>query len=527
MTVAHREDPLASLGWTVLDWMYNGLPNPSDETKPLILTDEQASFVLDFYSLDARRRDFAYRRAIIEMAKGWGKSPLVAAIALAELAGPVCLDGLDAGGQPVGVPWGYGGRPDPLVQLAAVSEDQTDNTYGALYAMLTARKGAIAEALGIDDGRSRLYLRGRPGKLEPVTSSAGSREGQRLTFAVLDETHLWWLRNGGIKLASTLRRNLAKMNGRSIETTNAPLLGEKSVAERSGNVASRSAGILWMHRQPKETPQPDWTDARMLAALREAYGDASWINLRRILADIRDPDTAWDDALRFFFNVRTVGTGAAVDPRRWDALAHPRNADGELRYPDGDPPAGTRIGLGFDGSITTDTTSLRGCTADGYGFTLGFWQRPPGVEDWSVPRDEVQRAVHGAFTRYDVGLMIADPPKWWDEIKGWAETYPDRVKALDTNSARRFAPAVDRWLTALREGTYTHDGDPVAAEHVKAAHLRRVRLADAADDSRTMYIMVKGEDGRKIDVAVADVLAGWAASTMPAAEPKSDGPNLW
>jgi hypothetical protein len=50
------------------------------------------------------------------------------------------------------------------VQIAAVSEDQTDNTYAALFEMLTANDGRASRELGIDQGRTRLYLKGRPGR---------------------------------------------------------------------------------------------------------------------------------------------------------------------------------------------------------------------------------------------------------------------------------------------------------------------------------------------------------------------------
>jgi hypothetical protein len=42
-----------------------------------------------------------------------------------------------------------------------------------------------------------------------------------------------------------------------------------------------------------------------------------------------------------------------------------------------------------------------------------------------------------------------------------------------------------------------------------------VRITDDADDGRTHYVLVKGEDGKRIDAAVADVLAFQAAMTMP------------
>ena len=489
-----------SLGWGVLRHAWQHLPSPSDPAERLVLTDEQAEIVLRWYAVD-EDGDFLYRRGELEMAKGWGKSPLAAVIGIEELVGPVVFDHWGPDGQPVGRPW-----DNPWVQIAAVSEDQTDNTYAAIHEMLSANDGRAAKALGIDNGRTRLYLVGRPGRLEPVTAAAGSREGQRLTFAVLDETHLWTRRNGGVKLAGTLRRNAAKMGGRTLETTNAPLLGEKSVAEQSG----MDPGVMHYARRPPVEPDPGWDDERMAEALRQVYGDAVWVDPRRIVREIRDPATGWDDALRFYFNWRTAGSGRAVDPRRWEELARP----------DGIPPAGTRVGLGFDGSISRDATVLRGCTTEGYSFDLGIWFPKPGQTDYTVPRTEVGDKVAWAFDYFDVGLLLADPPRWWTEIEGWQARWGERVMPLDTNQPRRFAPAVDRWLTAIREGTHTHDGDALTAEHVRAAHLRKVRLADDEADGRTRYVLIKGDDRGRIDAAVADVLAHEAAMTMPEPEVK-------
>jgi hypothetical protein len=54
----------------------------------------------------------------------------------------------------------------------------------------------------------------------------------------------------------------------------------------------------------------------------------------------------------------------------------------------------------------------------------------------------------------------------------------------------------------------------LTTRHVAAAHLKKVKATADEDDFRTLYVIVKGEDGRKIDAAVADVLAFEAASTM-------------
>lgn len=510
--------PFPTLGWQVLQHMYDHLPSPADPSRPLILTDEQATIVLRWYEVDPVTGEFVNRRGRLEMAKGWGKSPLLAAIAIEEFAGPTAFGGWDDDGEPIGVL-----RYWPVVEVAAVSEDQTDNTWSALYFMLDANEQRAAKALGIDIGLTRMYLTGgRPGTMRPVTAKYASREGARLTFAVLDETHLWFSSNGGTKLAATLRRNAAKMDGRTFETTNAPVLGMKSVAEESGE--GEVAGVLHVRSQPSQEPRPDMAPELLRDLLHEVYGDSHWAPIGRILAEIADPATTWDDVLRFYFNVRSAGKTRAVDPRAWDALGPPTV---EVR----DVPAGAYVALGFDGSLSEDSTVLRACLPDGYSFSLPGWSwvRPRGDaaaawaaqhpgQAWRVPDAEVDAAVREAFARFRVGLMRCDAAFWRDYITSWQRLYGDEVVVpLDTNSARVMAPAFDRWRTAVKRGDHTHDGDAVVSEHVKAMHAAPAKRGAPDEDGRVPVVPVKGDEGRKIDGGLADILAYEAAMTMPPA----------
>ena len=523
---AQHPDDFPTLGWGVLDWWADFLPSPRDPAEPFMLTDSQARGVLEWYRLEPLRGRRVYRRGYSRRSKGRGKSPIEAGKAVAEFAGPVRFAGWDADGQPVGAPWGGPGDPLPWVQVAAVSEDQTDNTWSVVHYFLTENDGAAADALRVDPGLTRCFLRDKPGaKLEPVTASAGSREGQPVTYAVLDETHLWTPRNGGVKLAKTIRRNVAKMNGSSFETTNSFIPGEGSVAE--GSHRSVLAGTAGVYVDDVEAPREidgvpvtiDAADDVLRAALAVAYGDAWWVDLDRLVAEIRDSESKWSDSERFFFNWNTKAGGLAVDPEQWWKLATPDRTIG----------AGERVGLGFDGSISNDTTGLVGCTADGFLWVSGCWERPRfddgrPVKDWTVPRTEVGAVVRGAFGEFMVGRMFGDPPKWATELETWAAEFRlqgrtdeerERVLAFDTNQRSRFARAVDRFLSAVRSGAITHSGDERLSAHVLAAALEKVRSAADEADGRTMYVLVKPEDGRKIDLAVAAVLAYEAAMTMP------------
>src|SRR5690606_2902526 len=95
----------------------------------------------------------------------------------------------------------------PWLQLAAVSEDQTRNAWAPLLEML--REGPVLDAYrGVEPLDTFVNL--PSGRIEFVTSSAPSREGNRPIWCVLDQTEEWRPSNGGVRLAATLRRNLGK-----------------------------------------------------------------------------------------------------------------------------------------------------------------------------------------------------------------------------------------------------------------------------------------------------------------------------
>lgn len=480
---------MTSRGFEVLEWSHRWLPSPADPRLPLVLSDEQARFVIDFYEVDAAGV-YVYRRAALEAAKGWGKSPLGAVLALAEFAGPVA-------------------PPVPWVQLAACSEDQAiSNTYSLLWAMLSESDGRAARDLGIDLGRGRLYLKANPGaKLEAVSSAWGAREGQRVTFALLDETQRFLKSNGGHRLARVLRRNAAKVDGRTLELANAPEIGEGSIAEMTeAEYEAGAPGILFVANRPTVEPTPEMTDEQLGELLRGVYAGAPWVDLGRLLREVRDPGAPWPETLRFFFNLPSSGVLAAVDPVVWRSRAVTR----ELR-PD------ETIALGFDGSHSKDGTALCGCTRDGHLFPILILERPTGAgAEWRIDRKQVHRALEYVFATYNVGLLFADPWQWQSELDTWSERWPDRIVEFQTNQTRKMAPTVDRFRSAATEGHLTHDGDATLTRHVLNA---RLRPAGNDVDGRGLWTLEKAGPGRLIDGCIAAVLALEAAAQLPADEP--------
>lgn len=508
-----------TLGWLALDWLSEYLAAPDrPDFEPLTLTREQAQFVLNFYALDPGTGRRRVRRAVYSRPKGSGKSPLLAALACVEALGPVVPDGWDADGRPVGRPWAD--LRTPWVQLAAVSEDQTRNAWAPLLEML--REGqAVDEYPGLEPLETFVNL--PKGRIEFVTSAATSREGNRPVFCVLDQTEEWKPSNGGVKLAATLRRNLGKTSGSSIESPNAYEPGAGSVAESSAEYATRiregrakDEGLLYDHREAP--PETDMADRASLAAgLAYAYGDSAvdaggWVDLERIAAEVWDPATDPQDARRFYLNQITHATDSWLSQPEWAGCTAAEKVVGD----------GEMITLGFDGSRArakgvTDATALIGCrVGDGHLFELEVWEQPdgPAGEGWQVPATEVDAAVRMAFDRWTVVGFFADPAKWEGWVSQWEARYHQRLKVkagqqhpiewwMTGGRSGLTVRALEQFHSAVVDGELTHDGSFALTRHILNARRRVSR-------SGIQIHKEHPDSPRKIDAAVAAVLA-WQA----------------
>jgi hypothetical protein len=296
-----------SLGPGIWLWICEHLEIPEGPAvgEPFRLTDDQTEVLYRWYEIDEDGQ-FVYRRGAWQAAQGTGKSPLLAAVCLAELCGPVRFGGWKDG-EPFGIEPAHA-----LVQCAASSEQQSLNTYRLAQVMATDSD------LELDAGVTRIDRCDGRGTLMPVTASAGSRHGARPSLVVLDETHLWSSLNRGHWLADTLRRNASKVGGRTFESTNAFRVGEDSVAERTYDAADGD-GILYITRSVPRVE--DMHDAEAVReALQIAYGDAAtdrggWVDLDRLVAEITDLGSDEDSMRRYFLNESTSGGPHAVRHR--------------------------------------------------------------------------------------------------------------------------------------------------------------------------------------------------------------------
>jgi hypothetical protein len=501
--------PEHTLGWEVLRWCtaYIRQPDGPEAGGPWRFTAEQVRFVLWYYAIDGDGR-WLYTRAVLRRPKGWGKSPFVAALALAELCGPVRFAGWDRDGTPVVVPCNAA-----WVQLAGVSEKQTTNTMSMVLAMCA--ESSIVDEYGLDLGLTRIYTAGG-GRLEPITASAPTAEGARPTFVVEDETHHWTESNNGTDLDRVCRRNVGKIpggTGRVLETTNAHAAGQESVAEKSyeaflamADGRARQAKLLYDSREAHaDVDLADEDD--LMAGIGEAYGDSIWVDKERVRDEIWDPSTPPEDSRRFYLDQVASAVDAWVAEYEWAGAL-----DIERVVTDREA-----ITLGFDGSRArsrgvTDATALIGCcVSDGHLFELGVWEQPVNGRDWQVPVTDVDAAVRSAFQRFHVVGFFADPAKWESYIAAWEASYGTKLPVKATQShpiqwwmtggrSLQTVRALEQFRSAVIDRDLTHDGASALTRHVLNARNNPTRSG--------MQISKEHPDSpRKIDAAVAAVLA--------------------
>lgn len=523
--------PERTLGWQVMGWCAEYLKHPDGPNagQPWTFTDEQARFIAWWFAVDEDGR-FLYRNGVLRRMKGWGKDPIASVLCAIEFVGPARFGGW-VDGNPVGVP-----VAKSWVQIAAVAQMQTRNTTLWFPGLFNDR--AIAE-YGIDLGKEIIYGVGGS-QIQAVTSAHRTLEGNQTTFAIANESEHWVPSAGGHDLIDVLKRNVAKMGGRILAICNAHSPGEDSVGEQDYEAylkiesgAYRSSGLLYDSIEaPPETdlsadedgPCGVITDdvlcegtlrrdgervrcdvcGRECVTLRDgliaARGDSLWIDVDRLVEEIRDPRTPVEISRRFYLNQLHAGADAWVAPHLWNALARP----------DYRPEPGAMVCLGMDGSKSDDHTALVAIEVETqHLFTLGLWD--PSEYGGEIPRGQVDAAVAQAFEAWDVVGFYCDVHPFETQIDTWAETYGDQLCATATarhpigwdmgrSRQQQATRAVETFYDAIIEREITHEGDPAVSQYVFNARMR-------LNNYGTTFGKESRSSTRKVDWLAAAILA--------------------
>jgi hypothetical protein len=508
--------PEHSLGDQVVNWMYQYVVQPSGPRagQNFLVTDEQYRFLLWWYAIDSHSGRFLYRNGLLRRLKGWGKDPLAAAMSLAELCGPVQFSHWDANGNPVGKT-----KPSAWVQIAAVSQDQTRNTF-TLFPAMASKK--MREEYGLEIHKTIIYSK-VGGMIEAVTSSPLSLEGKRPTFVIMNEVQWWVEANSGHDMENVISGNVTKgAYGvcRALSICNAHRPGEESVAERYWDAwqsvqAGEAVDNFFLYdaiEAPADTPVGELADLvefpqryeaayrRLWDGLVAAKGDADWLDTQTIIDSILDVKNDITESRRKFLNQINAVEDAWISPREWDRC-----------YVPGIRPLtpGDQITLGFDGSKSQDWTALVACRVeDAAIFPVKIWD--PEKYGGEVPREDVNGTVEWAFGTYDVVAFRSDVREFEAYVDQWGAKFGRKLKVRATpkhpvgydmrSNIKNFTLDCERFQDAVVEQEVVHGGSPALKRHILNA-IRRpnnfgVSISKATKDSQ-----------RKIDAAVCAVLA--------------------
>lgn len=494
-----------SLGPAVIDWVEWRTDEPgllNDDGERWRFTDGQARFLILWYAYDERGR-FIYRRGAKRGAKGTGKDPFGAAMCNIEFLGPSQLFFDRHLGK-------YSGKRHtmPLVQIASNSEAQSKD----MLRVANSQWGREAVSFyGIDKGLTATTLKDSAARIEVLTASERSSEGDPATFIALNETHHMTKESGGHAVAAVARRNVGKskasLQARMVDFTNAHVQGVNSIGERtfqswqkqqSSQMKHLKKDILYDSIEYDPSLDPYVKEERELA-IKQAYSDAPWADFERLSDEIIDPELTAADAIRFYLNGLAVAEDAFIEPSNFTALT-----DRSKMFEPGD-----RIALFLDCSKSEDATALMGCRIDdGFNQTLGVWQRPRGPrgEGFLVDRDQVDHRVQEVFATYKVVWFGVDPSPakdnsteasyWKPLIDRWHVDLHRKLRVWATPGAKGHSVMYDMRLSTpgghernrkfseeteiIQElidvqgldGPFRHDGDPILVEHMNNARCR-------------------------------------------------------
>lgn len=513
-----------SLGYLAMWWIENHcvIPEGDDAGDPFVPTLDHRVWLANWYEVRSsakpgeRNVAFRFRTGQWMAAQKVGKSPGVAAETCFEFVGPALFDGFavegdfyscaDHGcpcggvyfyevGEPMGRPW-----PTPRIQLAAVVEDQVENTWGALIPMID--DGPLADVIPkTGEAFIRHPNRNRDSRVEIVTSKADGKLGARISSARCDETGLWTDQNSMKKFMRTLRRGAAGMGGRVSESTNPYDPAENSQAQDT-HTSSRKDVLKHYFPPPAHLDFALKKDREQI--FRWNYASSPWVDVRSIEAEASAlAETNPAEAERFFGDRIVAGSGSWLNMAKWadrkaPIIVSPR----------------TKVCFGFDGSDNDDHTGIRLETMDGYQFTpsygdsnrLTYW-RP---QDWQgrVPRAEVNAAVSQLVSEFEVVRAYCDVMFWETEIDHWASEFGEKVfLKWHTERTTQMWEELERFRNDVYnvESDFSHDGDPDTETHLRNAIVRS-RVVDKVTQIRR-YILGKPAEHQKIDLAMSSVLA--------------------
>lgn len=474
----------------------------------LELADFQERFVRSVYGpMDAEARRLV-RLAVLSVARGNGKSALLAGLSLAHLLGPVA-------------------EPYGECYAAALDREQA----GVLYRMV---RGYIEETpwmaarCNVRDWHKSIEVEDTRSKWTALTSDARKAHGLAPSFWIADEVAQWKSRELWDNLATGMGKRKDAL-GVTISTQAASdmhFLSEMIDAEPDPST------YVQLHAAPDECALDDesaWLAANPALGL---FRDRRELELAAQRA-MRSPSFATAFRL-LYLNQRVDATERFIDPADWEANGEPFDL-AELE--------GQRCYGGLDLSSTKDLTALSLWFPDtGKLLTWHFvpidtigerserdrvpydrWAEQGWIETThgrATDKGAIVRRLADVCQLYDVQAIAFDRWRFEDIRKLLDDEGIDLPMVEFVPGFKTYGRAVDAFERALLQGMMQHNGSPIL--RWQAGNV--VIETDAAGNRKPS----KSRSIEKIDGIVTAIMAAGIADTGPEREAEYNGEGpMW
>lgn len=414
------------------------------------------------------------RQALVELARGQGKSTLACLVAL-------YLAFADE-------------EESPTVILVASNERQAERLLTKMWRMIQL-DSRLETRCEFYKSAGRIEIGFNGGQILALPSRFDALQGWE-GHVILDEAHVV-----DQEVYDALVTQLAKTPEALLLTISTPGDSQESLLWRlveQGRRGDDDSFLYVTHAAPADC---DVWDKKAWKKANPALGD--FLHIDGIEAAAKSLLPHRESQFRRLHLCQWVGSEDAWIP--WgifDNVADP----GRVVMP------GTRVCLGFDGSWTRDATALVGVTVEErpHLFVLGLWEFAGA--GWRVPLEEVDATVRYAFDTFEVVEMAVDKAHWRSEVERWRLDFGERIVDMPQTAAT-MVPATDRLYQAIMEGTMTHDGHEGLTRHVHNAVA--VEKPGGVQIRKPKHAPDKDSPIGRIDAAVASIMAfdraGWHA----------------
>lgn len=436
------------------------------------------------HPMEGRR---VYRRALIGVAKGNGKTPLASWIASAELGGPVIFDGWARNGSPRGRM-----RTSPVVPIGAASFDQADLVFSELKNTWRESPRLSGHAEVFD---TEILLTDSPGRAYRIAAARATNDGGRPTCFVCDEFHEWTtpaqegahlvMSNGTAKREDSLQLAITTAGADLESLCGRQYTRGKQIA--AGEVDDPTFLFVW-YEADEDLDPTDPDDIRR--GIRQASPAADdFLNVEETAAQFVQIPVF--EAIRYFWNRFSKAGASWLPAGSWKACQ-----DHEALGADG-PPDGTPVVAAIDAALFHDSTACVLAWQLEDGRTAVWLDRiwEPTPED---PTDLARVGDHIRALAERVQLLaVAYDPNPFEVVALQLDTDGYPMEKFP-QSAERMEPACRDAYDLIVNHRLVHAGQTVLTDHVESAAIR---------ESARGWRLDKARSTRLIDAAVAMVMA--------------------